>query len=446
MKKLAAALILAALSTTANAADSAWVQATATGYEARIVTSAASCPALHNDKGDVAMTVRAAATDKFPLVCAAALPAGAKEATINGTTKVPCQPASPGCAPGLSRMTTWSQKLPVPLANPQRILVVGDTGCRIKGATIQACNDPAAWPFPAVARAAANLTPDLVIHVGDYLYRESACPAGNAGCAGTPWGDNWTTWNADFFEPAAPLLAAAPIVLARGNHEDCVRAGPGWLRLQGPGAFDAACNTHVPQYLVDLGALKLAVLDDNNSDETHLDTDQAQVYAAELSDLAKQPGPIWLVHHRPTWAAITGPLGIPIGGNLSLIQASQNIAAGGAPPIPHAVSLMLSGHIHTFEAINYSQDVPPQIVAGNGGDRLDITPTNLRGTQFAGHGGVTVADGLSVGGFGFLLMTRAADGWIIDLYDPLAKPEGQCHFVEPAGNKRGRLDCPGLKN
>ncbi len=89
--------------------------------------------------------------------------------------------------------------------------------------------------------------------------------------------------------------------------------------------------------------------------------------------------------------------------------------------------------------------MPPQIVAGNGGDNLDITPKNLRGATFIGHGGVTVADGLSVGGFGFLLMTRAPDGWTIDLYDPQAKPKGQCHFVEPHGGKRGRLDCPGLR-
>jgi hypothetical protein len=106
---------------------------------------------------------------------------------------------------------------------------------------------------------------------------------------------------------------------------------------------------------------------------------------------------------------------------------------------------MLSGHIHTFESINFQQDVPPQIVDGNGGDDLNVTPRNLRGAQFLGHSGVTVADGLSVGGFGFLLMTRAPDGWTIDLYDPAARPKGQCHFIAPQGGKRGRLDCPGLK-
>jgi hypothetical protein len=85
-------------------------------------------------------------------------------------------------------------------------------------------------------------------------------------------------------------------------------------------------------------------------------------------------------------------------------------------------------------------------VAGNGGDDLHITPANLRGTVFQGFSGVKVADGLSVGGFGFLLMTRAANGWTIDLYDPAAKPKGQCVFSTPQDGKTGRLDCRIQKN
>lgn len=420
MKKLAFAVFLF-FPSLAQAADSVWVQAVAGGYEARLVTSAPNCPVLHTDKGDVTMTVRAAADGNFALTCSARIPAGTTSAAIGGTT------------------------LPVPVAHPQRILVLGDTGCRLKGAALQACNDPAQWPFPQLASAAASLKPDLVIHVGDYLYRESACPPGNQGCAGSPWGDNWTTWKADFFDPAAPLLAAAPIVLVRGNHEVCKRAGPGWTRLQGPAAFDGACKEHQPLYTVDLGGLTLAVLDDGVSDETDLDRVIARLYADEIGDIATLPGPVWFVHHRPTWAAMSGPLGIPIGGNLTLIEASRIAVTQGLPPVPQSVELMLSGHIHTFESINFNQDVPPQIVAGNGGDDLNVTPRNLRGSQFIGHSGVTVADGLSVGGFGFLLMTRASDGWIIDLYDPAAQPKGQCHFIAPHGKKRGRLDCPGLK-
>jgi hypothetical protein len=140
---------------------------------------------------------------------------------------------------------------------------------------------------------------------------------------------------------------------------------------------------------------------------------------------------------------MTGPLGIPVGGNMTLMEASRLNVQKGEALIPPSVELMLSGHIHTFEAINFNQAVPPQIVAGNGGDALYVTPRNLRGTQFLGHSGVTVADGLSVGGFGFLLMTKASDGWTIDLYDPAGQPKGQCRFSTASG--RGRLDCPGLK-
>ena len=76
--------------------------------------------------------------------------------------------------------------------------------------------------------------PDLVIHVGDYHYRENACPAGNAGCAGSPWGYGWDAWEADVFAPARRLFAAAPWIVVRGNHESCNRAGQGWWRFLDP--------------------------------------------------------------------------------------------------------------------------------------------------------------------------------------------------------------------
>jgi len=403
--------LLFLLPVSAHAADSAWVQATTTGYEARLVTSQAACPVLHTPKGDAQMTVRAPASENFPLVCATPILAGMASATAAGIT------------------------LPVPVADPQRILVLGDTGCRIKGAVLQACNDPTQWPFPQLAAAAARLKPDLIIHVGDYLYRESACPVGNAGCAGSPWGDNWITWQADFYTPAVPLLASAPIVLVRGNHEDCSRAGAGWERLQGPGVAEP-CTVHDPLYTVAAGSLILAVLDDAVSGEIDFDRAVARTYAGELAGLAKTKAPVWLIHHRPTWAAITGPLGIPIGGNLTLMEGSNLNAIKGAALIPRPVELMLSGHIHTFESINYTKGVPPQIVAGNGGDNLDVTPKNLRSTQFLGHTGVKVLDGLSVGGFGFLLMTKGGDGWTIDLYDSVGTKTRTCRFANR------RLDCP----
>ena len=419
---------------------SEWVQPGPNGLEARAIIEGAACPEISVDGHDWMMDQRAMGNDQFATLCSAAIPAGSKQAALV-FRKPPV--TTPDEAELVQQLAVTIARLhgdlhivplPLPTSNPQRIVVFGDTGCRIKGAAVQNCADPEKWPFPLIAAEAAKLKPDLVIHVGDYLYRENACPPGNTGCANTPHGDNWPTWNADFFAPAAPLLAAAPWVFVRGNHEDCERAGPGWLRLLGPLPFDPAapCAAHLAPYAVPLGAMNLVVIDDANAPDTSVASDMVPTYRSEIAALGTARAPSWLLMHRPIWAAVSGPLGLPIGGNQTLI------AAIGAPGIPSPVELLLSGHIHSFEALNYADGnrVPPQIVAGFGGDALDPTPSVLKGTIFQGNSGVTVKDGLSLPGFGFLLMTKTADGWQIDVHDVHGAIERQCSF------QGGRVDCP----
>jgi hypothetical protein len=392
-----------------------WVQLGPGGVtEARVVMSGSECPVLSAAHVHIAMQPRAQATPEFPLVCGAIVPPEEHSIELMAEGELP------------------GEILPSPVANPQRILVLGDTGCRIKGSAIQACNDPSKWPFPGLAASAAKLKPDLIIHVGDYLYRENACPVGDAGCAGTPFGDNWPTWNADFFAPAQRLLSVAPIVFVRGNHEDCQRAGFGFMRMLAPGPFNAAtpCVDHQPPFDVPLGDFNLVVMDNANAPDTSVDASAVPSYQNDIGALSNLTEPVWLVMHRPIWAAVSGPLGIPAGGNATLI------AAIGKRPIPSPVKLMLAGHIHTFEAINYDSKVPPQIVSGTGGDNLDTTPTNLKSTIFQGSSGVSVKDGMSINGFGFLLMTKLKDRWTIDLYDDNGLRQRQCVFAA------GRVDCP----
>jgi hypothetical protein len=185
------------------------------------------------------------------------------------------------------------------------------------------------------------------------------------------------------------------------------------------------------------GNQTIAVMDNASASDTSVDQKSVDTYRGDFDALKAMANvgagrELWLVVHRPIWAAISGPLGIPIGGNATLIAASGDLSTFAA------ISLMLSGHIHTFEAINYAAKVPPQIVAGHGGDNLDPTPADLHGAIFQGHSGVSVKDGLSVGGFGFLLMTRETgkEGWTITLYDSSGVAERQCQF---AG---GRVACP----
>jgi len=152
----------------------------------------------------------------------------ADETTVPGTTRGQPDPLD-GAYPlqvCVAHSTTPPRKLtveavPIPTLRDhiRQIVVIGDTGCRLKGDFAQDCNDAVKWPFANVARLAAAHHPDLVIHVGDYHYRETPCPPDHPGCAGSPYGDTWAVWQRDFFNPAAPLLAVAPWVLVRGNHE-----------------------------------------------------------------------------------------------------------------------------------------------------------------------------------------------------------------------------------
>lgn len=47
----------------------------------------------------------------------------------------------------------------------------------------------------------------VLVHIGDYMYREEACPA-NAHelCGGSPFGATFAAWEVDFFEPAVEGL------------------------------------------------------------------------------------------------------------------------------------------------------------------------------------------------------------------------------------------------
>ena len=383
-------------------AERAWVQLTDRGAEARLVTQAPDCPAVIVDGGPRPMQRRAAASADFPVtVCQAGLPAIARRVAIDG------------------------HALPLPKA-PKRIVILGDTGCRLKGKAVQACDDPAEWPFAEVARLAAGHHPDLVIHVGDYYYRESPCPARRTGCAGSPWGDNWTTWDADFFAPAAPLLGAAPWVLTRGNHEDCARGGEGWFRLLDGGAAPLACPATAAPMAIEVGRLMLYVLDSSGTDDTSAPPDAVATFAAQLDALKAHPAgaPAWIVTHRPIWGLAVGKLGpavveVPINATQQAAARGRNLSA---------VAMVVSGHIHHFASFDFHGDRPPQLIVGTGGD------VGEKGDSPKFIDGEVGLDGMGAHRFGFdrygfLVLDRTADGWAGAFYDVHDRPIAQCRLA-----------------
>jgi hypothetical protein len=401
----AAALGLAATSPACAAESYVWVQFAARGLQARAVIRAAACPPAEIDGAPAAMAPRAQPDDAFPmLVCALDIPRNAARASIDG------------------------RELALPPARVDRLAVIGDTGCRLKGLYWQECNAPESWPFQRVAATAAAAAPDLVLHVGDYYYRENACPPLRGSCAGSPHGDNWEAWKADFFDPAAKLLAAAPFVFVRGNHENCDRGRRGWARLLSPFPFDGdACAIREPSYSVDLGGPTLVVMDVTSAEDRVVDFAAAQVFARELASAQNIPGPVWYAFHKPIYSTIRVTMGATVGDNKTLGEAAR-------VGLPANVQAILSGHLHTFQVASYMEDFPVQIVAGHGGDAMDMyVPAEFDGLRIDP---VTVAQGRSVGAvFGFATLERAGDDWRVTDFDAQGKPLLRCAL-------RGRkLDC-----
>ena len=311
---------------------------------------------------------------------------------------------------------------------PRRIVVIGDTGCRLKASddVFQACNDRGRWPFASIATAAAAMLPDLVIHVGDYHYRENACPSGNAGCANSPWGYGWDAWNADFFTPARPLLAAAPWIFVRGNHESCDRAGQGWWRFLDfrPSVSGRDCNIasddergdYSEPYAVPIsGDMQVLVFDSSHVGVKALGSADPMYlhYAAELGaafelahDVAHN---LWVSHHPILGFApdVSRPVPAVYPGNEALQSVLTPI--NGPSLFPPNVQALVAGHNHLFEMVSFVSEHPTQLISGNGGAWVDAPlPQPLPAGASAAPGTVieTIA---SSNRYGFMVLERDAD-------------------------------------
>lgn len=357
--------------------DVAWVQWEADGQpHARAIVHGASCPSVTVGTFNYPMAERAAPGEGFAdRVCDTPLPAD------------------------YTRGRVGSSVLPPLPRTPRKIAMFGDTGCRLKGLLVQECNDAAKWPFPAIVRDIANEHPDLVIHVGDYYYRESACPNGS-NCANSPHGDNSDSWAADYFSAMTPLFAEAPIINARGNHEACNRAARGWPRYLS-GSIDTFCVPHEPVAFIQFDDLLIANVDD----------------ATEITEVLPDP-PVWkadlaivqaraLEAHRQTWLVSHRPA------VTYLVTHQRNVDGS-------AIDAFISGHIHLFGAYTFNGGGGPQMIVGIGGDSLaNIAETAL----LRALGGTTERR------FGYALAIRDGGDWNIEIHDVDSRLHRRCRMV-----------------
>jgi Calcineurin-like phosphoesterase len=353
------------------------------------------------------------------------------------------------------KATIGGKALPLPPDKLEKIAVFGDTGCRIKAEKdkaevsneaddeeeedepkvgnqkpkVQDCRDAKKWPFQTMSVTIANAKPDLVIHVGDYLYRESECPKGyKKDCKDSPYGDKWKTWEADFFTPAAALLKAAPWIVTRGNHEICERAGLGYALLLDPTPVEhkpPKCGRSDPpldQYTVKAGGRAFIMLDSSAAPDECPSGCDTGWYVDQFAAMKPAPG-TWLITHKPIWG-FTNSKGV-LGTRNKTLQAALN---NGGPPA--GIDLVLSGHIHLWEALSFDHERPPQFVLGSGSTKLahEITE-DLLGQPI---GGATVTAAATDHQFGYTIFEppQGSGHWDATYYDTDGKKNISCN-VDP---------------
>ena len=356
--------------------------------------------------------------------------------------------------------------------SPKHILVYGDSGCKSKD-----CSGPA-HPFDTLAAAGGRSSPppNLIFHMGDYNYRgtggslvlnnrtfevydagdpvpddpecQLSSPYYSQNAADSPRPDSWDDWRLDFFEPARELLPKSPWIFARGNHELCSRAGPGWFYFLGPGSNLAGAGmpqqrcppqgslqepdnqvlkhlAFVPPYRINLDTLHLAVMDSANACDFHAPDATTSQYRNQFKQIASRldaHSPAWLVTHRPIW----GVTQRTVESGTTINQTLQTALAGtGSGKLPAPVILSLAGHIHRFETVTFRDGGPPQIIIGNSGVKL--AKGSPRGTIPAFDIAGRKAFGNAAHKHGFMAIHYQPDGsWHAAVFRKNGRPMATC--------------------
>jgi hypothetical protein len=396
------------------------------------------------------------------LVCTAALPVGTTAASVGG------------------------RKLPVPASGtPSSIGVIGDTGCLILPpahgkAQLQDCNKASKWPFAAIARQVAAAAPGLIVHVGDYIYRQANCATAavtakdlkkcegspNVNPAGSPNFDNWKLWETDFFKPAKPLLSIAPFVFVRGNHDLCSRAGNGYFLFLDPGVNPpgTCTGTFLPAtkqsphpldpvgdftkpYAVTAGSLQLVVVDvaaanDFAAVSVPMYT-QRFAAAAALSN-----GQAWLLLHAPVlgYQNLKGAEEEPDeAAPPSYVSLWKNVTEQVVTfgKLASEYSAIVSGHVHVFQAVDLPGQ-PPQLIFGNGGTKIaggltkdpgpptygPLTDPTTGAPLVAGTGTLPAPSyGGTVAAGGYGIVRPSAGGWTATDYSAQGAVLATCPFT-----------------
>ncbi len=302
-------------------------------------------------------------------------------------------------------------------ADIKKIILVGDTGCRLKessfGDSYQNCKHPHEWVYASVIEKISTEKPDLIIHVGDYHYREQ-CSEGKICRQYTDTvGYGWRSWEADFFAPSQKGFQSAPWIFVRGNHEDCKRAFEGYKLLTEQQWKNNCIPAEKTEY-IQVGDLLIVQLDSSSVSDKPETPENEAFWEQQFKDIEKSiqftnAKQVWLVTHKPLIGLVENSKGELQTINMNLQKAFAKTG------LNKKIKLMIAGHIHNTQLIN-TKNFPKQLVVGNSGTSLDdpselqnrnkILKKKINGLKITDF----FSDTKSGHSFGYAIMTKSSDG------------------------------------
>jgi hypothetical protein len=319
----------------------------------------------------------------------------------------------------------------------EKVVVLGDTGCRLsykngKG-TLQNCNDEKEWPFQQIMNSIEKEKADLVVHLGDYHYRE-VCQ-GDEKCQSfqDTLGYGYKAWAADFLNPSSAVLGKTPYVFLRGNHEDCNRAHEGYFKMLSPEGEDKCVEAQPTRY-TNFGNLLVVNYDNSALENGPADEKSAGYilmknnYKKLIEELNSRPEQdVWLFVHKPFWGL--SPRMANMAGKSEAVDKKPEISNPNMQkffaelPLPKKVKMIFSGHIHAVQLATGLH--PTQMIIGESGTSLDYFDNETR--KFIPEGyRVFPSD------YGYVLMSKDANGkWTASIKSTQGETDFICQLNEP---------------
>lgn len=367
-----------------QSAEHSWIQLNAQGkYEFRIV-GVDSCPSIECDGIGIATQSRFEGSDGFRAKTCFADVSNCSKVSFGGNTR--------------------EIKKSI-----DKVAFIGDTGCRIKigkkdkdKTSFQECSDPNAWSAKEIAQTIASMKPDLVVHVGDYNYREKCdnkelCD--KLGITSEDVGSGYNIWEKDFLEPFDSLLQSATFVFVRGNHENCDRSWEGYMSMLSPYPFARCKNSdsgsrmfkNIPQdaYRVEIGGFKAVIADSAGQNDDSVKHSDKEYFTKMFKDLKDDMQDSLFITHKPLY-------------NLNF--DSSNAQEEAYDSLNVESKAIISGHIHNFQYME-NRNIK-QVIVGNSGTKLDKHPATNN----------SYPKSVQIEEFGFVILDRAGDEYVGTLY------------------------------